>query len=101
VCVIALQSEPPSISLQFVFPSLDDTLARCPFPFLAGGLADGVGLFLLGMWLMTDGLKLAAGPALERILARSSARLAAPQGTSARALRPCLQRLEKRRPHGG
>jgi phosphate:Na+ symporter len=39
---------------------------------LAGGLAGGVGLFLLGMWLMTDGLKLAAGPALERILARST-----------------------------
>jgi phosphate:Na+ symporter len=28
----------------------------------------GLGLFLLGMWLMTDGLKLAAGRALERIL---------------------------------
>ncbi|MDP2227762.1 MAG: Na/Pi symporter [Moraxellaceae bacterium] len=28
----------------------------------------GLGLFLLGMWLMTDGLKMAAGPALERIL---------------------------------
>ena len=41
-------------------------------PFLLGGLAGGVGLFLLGMWLMTDGLKLAAGPALERILARST-----------------------------
>lgn len=41
-------------------------------PLLAGGLAGGVGLFLLGMWLMTDGLKLAAGPALERILARST-----------------------------
>ena len=39
---------------------------------LAGGLAGGIGLFLLGMWLMTDGLKLAAGPALERILARST-----------------------------
>ena len=37
-----------------------------------GGLAGGVGLFLLGMGLMTDGLKLAAGPALERILARST-----------------------------
>jgi phosphate:Na+ symporter len=37
-----------------------------------GGLAGGVGLFLLGMWLMTEGLKLAAGPALERILARST-----------------------------
>lgn len=41
-------------------------------PLIIGGLAGGVGLFLLGMWLMTDGLKLAAGPALERILARST-----------------------------
>ncbi len=39
---------------------------------LVGGFAGGVGLFLLGMVLMTDGLKLAAGPALERILARST-----------------------------
>jgi len=37
-----------------------------------GGLLGGVGLFLLGMELMTDGLKLAAGPALERILASST-----------------------------
>ncbi len=29
----------------------------------------GIGLFLLGMWLMTEGLRLAAGPALERLLA--------------------------------
>lgn len=48
-------------------------------PLIASGLAGGVGLFLLGMWLMTDGLKLAAGPALERILARST-------GTRLRAL---------------
>jgi phosphate:Na+ symporter len=41
-------------------------------PSLLGGLAGGVGLFLLGMWLMTDGLKLAAGSTLERILARST-----------------------------
>jgi len=39
---------------------------------LIGGLAGGVGLFLLGMNLMTDGLRLAAGPALERILANST-----------------------------
>lgn len=39
---------------------------------IMGGLAGGVGLFLLGMGLMTDGLKLAAGPALESILARST-----------------------------
>jgi phosphate:Na+ symporter len=39
---------------------------------LIGGLAGGVGLFLLGMGLMTDGLKLAAGPSLERILAHST-----------------------------
>lgn len=32
------------------------------------GFAGGLGLFLLGMWLMTEGLKLAAGRALERIL---------------------------------
>ena len=38
----------------------------------AGGLLGGIGLFLLGMGLMTDGLKLAAGPALERILAHST-----------------------------
>jgi phosphate:Na+ symporter len=37
-----------------------------------GGLLGGIGLFLLGMGLMTDGLKLAAGPALEGILARST-----------------------------
>ncbi len=37
-----------------------------------GELAGGVGLFLLGMWLMTDGLRFAAGPALERILERST-----------------------------
>lgn len=42
------------------------------FTVLASRLAGGVGLFLLGMWLMTDGLRLAAGPALERILARST-----------------------------
>ncbi|MDD2741946.1 MAG: Na/Pi cotransporter family protein [Rhodocyclaceae bacterium] len=39
---------------------------------LISGLAGGVGLFLLGMGLMTDGLRLAAGPALERILAQST-----------------------------
>ncbi|NCN71751.1 MAG: Na/Pi cotransporter family protein [Betaproteobacteria bacterium] len=37
-----------------------------------GGFAGGVGLFLLGMGLMTDGLRLAAGSALERTLARST-----------------------------
>ena len=34
----------------------------------AAHLAGGLGLFLLGMGMMTDGLKLAAGPALRRIL---------------------------------
>jgi len=38
----------------------------------AGTLAGGIGLFLLGMTMMTDGLKVAAGPALERILARAT-----------------------------
>jgi phosphate:Na+ symporter len=37
-----------------------------------GALLGGVGLFLLGMRLMTDGLKLAAGEALRRILERST-----------------------------
>lgn len=32
----------------------------------------GLGLFLLGMTMMSDGLKLAAGPALERILAAAT-----------------------------
>lgn len=35
---------------------------------LAGSLIGGIGLFLLGMRLMTDGLRLAAGSALRRIL---------------------------------
>lgn len=39
---------------------------------ILGELAGGIGLFLLGMGLMTDGLKLAAGSALERILAHST-----------------------------
>jgi phosphate:Na+ symporter len=43
------------------------------------GLAGGIGLFLLGMSLMTDGLKLAAGQALRRVLERST-------GTPFRAL---------------
>ena len=36
---------------------------------IGGGVAGGIGLFLLGMSMMTDGLKLAAGPALQHILA--------------------------------
>ena len=39
---------------------------------LLGPLLGGVGLFLLGMGMMTDGLKVAAGPALENVLARST-----------------------------
>lgn len=37
-----------------------------------GTMAGGLGLFLLGMGLMTDGLKLAAGPALHRILTQAT-----------------------------
>jgi len=37
-----------------------------------GALAGGIGLFLLGMWLMTDGLRMAAGGAMRGILARST-----------------------------
>ncbi|WP_339834254.1 Na/Pi symporter [uncultured Parvibaculum sp.] len=36
----------------------------------ATGLLGGLGLFLVGMWLMTDGLKVAAGPSLKQILER-------------------------------
>jgi len=36
------------------------------------GVAGGVGLFLLGMWLMTEGLKLSAGAQLEQLLARAT-----------------------------
>ncbi|WP_219933176.1 Na/Pi cotransporter family protein [Massilia glaciei] len=39
---------------------------------MIGPLTGGIGLFLLGMWLMTDGMKMAAGPALERILANAT-----------------------------
>lgn len=39
---------------------------------MLGGVLGGIGLFLLGMWLMTDGLKLAAGTALRDLLARST-----------------------------
>lgn len=39
---------------------------------LLAHLAGGLGLFLLGMSMMTDGLKLAAGPALQRILAAAT-----------------------------
>lgn len=42
---------------------------------LAARLVGGVGLFLLGMRLMTDGLKLAAGHALRDILRRSTGTL--------------------------
>lgn len=40
---------------------------------VAGGFFGGIGLFLLGMHLLTDGLKLAAGRALEDLLERSTA----------------------------
>lgn len=39
---------------------------------MIGSLSGGIGLFLLGMWLMTDGMKTAAGPALQRILANAT-----------------------------
>ena len=39
---------------------------------LSTNLAGGLGIFLLGMSMMTDGLKMAAGPALQRILANAT-----------------------------
>ncbi|TRO96488.1 Na/Pi cotransporter family protein [Glycocaulis profundi] len=47
-------------------------------------LLGGIGLFLLGMAMMTDGLKLAAGPALKSIL--GSWTKSAPRGLAAGAL---------------
>src|SRR5690606_24049304 len=45
-------------------------ISSSPSPWLlAVSLLGGIGLFLLGMTMLTDGLKLAAGRALERILA--------------------------------
>ncbi|WP_291010200.1 Na/Pi symporter [Hydrogenophaga sp.] len=38
----------------------------------SGALIGGIGLFLLGMWLMTEGLRLAAGAALREVLASST-----------------------------
>ncbi len=40
--------------------------------FQSGALLGGIGLFLLGMWLMTEGLRLASGSALREVLARST-----------------------------
>jgi phosphate:Na+ symporter len=37
---------------------------------VVGALLGGIGLFLLGMWLLTEGLKVAAGAALRTILER-------------------------------
>lgn len=39
---------------------------------MIGGLVGGIGLFLLGMQLMTDGLKIAAGQTLRNILEKST-----------------------------
>jgi phosphate:Na+ symporter len=39
---------------------------------LVGGLLGGAGLVLLGITLLTDGLKLAAGPLLQRVLDRAT-----------------------------
>ena len=48
--------------------SEQDAMSGIAFNLLVGG----VGLFLLGMFLMTDGLKMAAGPALGRVLTSST-----------------------------
>ena len=49
-----------------------DTQALTPFAVFAG-LAGGIGLFLIGMHMLTEGLKLAAGRALEGLLERGTA----------------------------
>ena len=48
---------------------------------LISALAGGIGLFLIGMHMMTEGLKLAAGHALEGLLERGTA--TAPRGLAA------------------
>jgi len=48
------------------------------------GIVGGIGLFLLGMWLMTEGLKLSAGRALRSILSRGTRTI--PLGIAAGAL---------------
>ncbi len=48
---------------------------------LIAALAGGIGLFLIGMHMMTEGLKLAAGHALESLLERGTA--TAPRGLAA------------------
>lgn len=48
---------------------------------LFAALAGGIGLFLIGMHMMTEGLKLAAGRALEGLLERGTA--TAPRGLAA------------------
>lgn len=45
-------------------------LANASSPWLA--LAGGIGFFLLGLELLTDGLRLAAGPNLQRLLTRAT-----------------------------
>jgi phosphate:Na+ symporter len=54
---------------------IHDTIHRRQLMLIAnqfGSLIGGIGLFLLGMWLMTEGLRLAAGNALRELLARST-----------------------------
>lgn len=51
---------------------------------LIAALLGGLGLFLLGMWLLTEGLKVAAGDALRRIL--DTWTRSAPRGLAAGAL---------------
>ncbi len=49
-----------------------DTVTLSPFD-VAAGLLGGIGLFLIGMHMLTEGLKLAAGRALEGLLERGTA----------------------------
>ncbi len=53
-------------------PPLDTTALATPYHVVAG-LLGGIGLFLLGMHMLTEGLKLAAGRALEGLLERGTA----------------------------
>ena len=74
---------PQGITLSPIDPprsAVLEPLAPTPFE-LISALAGGIGLFLIGMHMMTEGLKLAAGHALENLLERGTA--TAPRGLAA------------------
>ncbi len=74
---------PIGITLFIIDPARSVALNPVSLPSfeLFAALAGGIGLFLIGMHMMTEGLKLAAGHALESLLERGTA--TAPRGLAA------------------